>query len=90
MRALPTIICLIFAMFIRSGSAQTLLLRANGSQDAYTLINNKLDEFDGNAFEKSDCSYRDFGLHITQVYDAILRNMCVAFIYTGRRIPIGP
>ena len=89
MRALPTIICLIFAIFIRSGFSQILLLQANGSQDAYTLINDKLGEFDGNAFETSDCSYRDFGLHIIQVYDAILRNMCVAFTYIGRRIPIG-
>ena len=76
-------------MFIRSGFAQTLLLRANGSQDAYTLINDMLGEVDGYAFETSDCICRDLGLHITQVYDAILRNMCVAFIYTGRRIPIG-
>ena len=82
-------ICLIFAMVIRSGFAQTLLLRANGSQDAYTLINDKLGEFDGNAFEPSDCGCRDLGLHKTQVYDAILRNMCVAFTYIGRRIPIG-
>jgi len=73
MRNLIAIICLIFVVFIRSGYAQTLLLQANGSQYAYTLFNRKLVEFDGNAFETPDCSHQDFGPHITQVYDAILR-----------------
>ncbi|MBE89184.1 MAG: hypothetical protein CMM76_07055 [Rhodospirillaceae bacterium] len=66
-------------MCLRSGHAQTLFLQANGSQDAYTLINDKLVEFDGNAFETSDCSHRDFGPHITQVYDAILRKHVFRF-----------
>ena len=79
MRALTALTCLIFAMCLRSGHAQTLFLQANGSQDAYTLINDKLVEFDGNAFETSDCSHRDFGPHITQVYDAILRKHVFRF-----------
>jgi len=79
MRALHAIIHLIFAMFVESGFAQTLFLQANGSKDAYTLINDKLVEFDGNAFETPDCSHRDFGPHITQVYDAILEKHVFRF-----------
>ncbi|MDB3953922.1 fibronectin type III [Alphaproteobacteria bacterium] len=79
MRTLAAIICLIFVMYIRSGFAQTLFLQANGSQDAYTLINDKLVEFDGNAFETPDCSHQDFGPHITQIYDEILRKHVFRF-----------
>jgi hypothetical protein len=56
-----------------------LLLQANGSQNAYTVINNKLAEFNGNVIETPDCSHSDFGPHITQVYDTFLKKHVFRF-----------
>ena len=57
---------------------QTLLLRGTGSQDAYAAINDKLAE-DGNAIEVSDCSHPQFGSHITQAFDEILKKHVFRF-----------
>jgi len=79
MRTLAAIIGLIISLCIKTSHAQTLFLEANGSQDPYTLINDKFVEFDGNAFETPDCSHQSFGPHITQIYDQILRKYVFRF-----------
>ena len=83
MKKLTTTICLTIAVLFGSGCAQnvaqTLLLQANGSQNAYNVINDKLANFNGNVIETPDCSHSDFGPHITQVYDAFLKKHVFRF-----------
>ncbi len=52
-----------------SSTNHVTLLKADASQDTYTLINKSLAPIKGDVVEVSDCSHKDFGPHITQAFD---------------------
>jgi len=56
-----------------------LVLRATGSQVAYTIINDQLADYNGDVIEVPDCSHDEFGPHITQVFNKFLNRYVFRF-----------
>lgn len=72
---------IIFSFLISyiTADAETLFLKAQNTSDAYSVIDEKLVFFSGSAVEVPDCSHGEFGPHITQAFDKILKKLVFRF-----------
>jgi len=71
------LVCLLFIFNISFLKSQTIL-KANGTEDTYQLINKHL-SVNANVVETPDCTHKDFGNHITQEWDKELKEYVFVF-----------
>ena len=81
MTVIIKLIVLVIFIFQPAMSLASELLKFNAdeSRDPYKIINKHLVESDGNAIESPDCGHKEFGPHITQEFDYLLKKTVFRF-----------
>ncbi|WP_405563765.1 fibronectin type III [Polaribacter sp. Asnod6-C07] len=70
----------IFTLFFFNEGFSQIKLTANGEGDTYELINKVLISENRTAVEVPDCNHKDFGRHISEVFDSTLNKYVFEFI----------